>query len=299
VNPDWSQSDSLLHQALTEDAVYEDVTTRALVSEDISAKAVLKAREEGVIAGLPVVGRLCENFFEKLTIRFLVDDGAEVGADSHIAIIEGSARELLSAERTALNFLQRLSGVATLTRKFVSSVAGTGVDIVDTRKTTPGWRALEKYAVVCGGGVNHRLSLKDQAMIKENHLRLIAACKKVSGTEALRCGISSVREVDPDVTLTVEVENIPQLRVALAREPDVILIDNMSHENIRQALECIQKVCSGGIKRPLVEVSGGVELGTVRSYALPGVDRISIGAITHSAPALDIAMDLQTSSSQP
>ncbi len=290
---DWPRLDPFLQQALKEDAVFEDVTTRALIPDDLTARATLVAREKGVICGLPILERICARFFKNLDPRIMVEEGAFTGADSPLADITGPAGDLLRAERTILNFLQKLSGVASLTRKFVEAVSGTGVEIMDTRKTTPGWRLLEKYAVGCGGGVNHRMNLRDQAMIKENHLRIIAETRRIDETEAIEYAIGAMKTLDAAPRLAVEVENIPQLRAALAGEPDIILLDNMGPENISKSLEYVQEACAAGAMRPTVEVSGGIVLRNVRSHALPGVDRISVGALTHSAPALDIAMNLR------
>ncbi len=290
--PDWSQFDPLLQEALSEDAVLQDITTHALIPADWQAKSVIMAKQDGVVCGLPLTARLCSVFFPSLAHEAVVEDGSEVAPGSEIAYIAGPAGILLGIERVMLNFLQKLSGIATLTRQYVNAVSGTGVAILDTRKTTPGWRVLEKYAVNCGGGVNHRMDLGAGALIKENHLRLVAAGAGVEGPEAVAGAIQAVKKASAGLPLAVEVENLPQLQAALENEPDIVLLDNMVPAGIRRSIECIERVCASGVHRPQIEVSGGITLANVRSYALPGVDRISIGTLTHSAPALDLALDV-------
>ena len=184
--------------------------------------------------------------------------------------------------------MQHLSGVATLTRKFVDAVAGTGIKIFDTRKTIPGLRALEKRAVVCGGGTNHRMNLADMAMLKDNHLALMDGGEKTSFGENLKSAVSAIRNKYPAIKIEVECDTLAQLDEALATKPDVIMLDNMSPASIRKAV----KIIHNARPRPLIEISGGINLKTVRTFAIKGADYISVGAITHSAPALDISLDI-------
>jgi nicotinate-nucleotide pyrophosphorylase (carboxylating) len=210
-----------------------------------------------------------------------VEDGAQVGRGTLLAVVAGPLRSILAAERTALNFLQRLSGIATLTRKFVAAAAGTRAKLLDTRKTTPGWRLLEKYAVRCGGGVNHRVGLYDGILIKDNHLaglggdvrRAVEAARTHPGNEG--------------IPVEVEVDTLDQLEVALAVRADIVLLDNMSLDQLRTAVARRDAIAPD----VLLEASGGVNLNTVQEIAATGVDRISVGALTHSAVALDIGLD--------
>jgi nicotinate-nucleotide pyrophosphorylase (carboxylating) len=218
-----------------------------------------------------------------LTFEPLCDDGAEIRAGQALADVRGRMRLILMGERTALNFLQHLSGVATQTRRYVDAVDGLPVKILDTRKTTPCWRLLEKYAVRCGGGHNHRLGLYDGVLIKDNHIAPFG-----SGPQAIIQAIRAARtKVGHTVPLEIEVDTLDQLDTALAEKPDIVLLDNMSLEQMREAVRRRNAVAP----QVQLEASGGVTLDTVRSIAETGVDRISVGALTHSAPALDIALD--------
>jgi len=208
-----------------------------------------------------------------------------------VATLAGPAASVLSIERTMLNFLQHLSGVATLTRRFVDAVRGTGAQILDTRKTIPGWRALQKYAVRCGGGVNHRTGLSDQVLIKDNHLRVVlrAAGRGVGAQGGIAGAVQKARQASEGLLLEVEVENLQQLREALTAGPDIVLLDNMRPGEVRRAAALV-RACRAAGGRPLIEASGGVTLRNVRAYAEAGADRIAIGALTHSAPALDLSL---------
>ena len=269
-----------VREALDEDQAFKDVTTIATVLSDRRARATLVARQDGVIAGVPFALGAFRTLDPTVTIRVEVDDGARVRADTSVVYISGHARGMLSAERVALNFMQRLSGIATLTRRFVDAVAGTGAKILDTRKTTPGWRALEKYAVRAGGGVNHRMDLASAVLIKDNHLAA------VEGDIAL--AVRRAREVArPGARVEVECDRLEQVDAALAAGADIILLDNMAPDALR---ECVKRV--GG--KAILEASGGVSLSTVRAIAETGVNWISVGALTHSAPALDLALDFTT-----
>ncbi len=270
----------LVELALAEDlGVAGDRTSRALIPPAKQATAAFVARSPGVVAGLPAAAMVCEKprFTSKVT------DGVSVERGEVLAIIEGSWREILSAERIALNFLQRLSGVATLTRKYVNAVAGFPVKVLDTRKTTPGWRLLEKYAVRMGGGANHRRGLFDGILIKDNHLAGLGG--------DVQLAVETARSAPGNDWLPVEVEvdTLEQLEEALKARADIVLLDNMSPALMRSAVER-RNALSPDTK---LEASGGVNLATIRDIAATGVDRISVGAITHSATALDIALDYQ------
>jgi nicotinate-nucleotide pyrophosphorylase (carboxylating) len=260
-----------------------DITTLAFIPSIQAGAATIVARAPGVLAGLPIAEETARIVDPALTFRSLVSDGAILERGDRIATISGSMRSILVAERTMLNFLQRLSGVATLTRKYVDAVAGLSVQILDTRKTTPGWRLLEKYAVRAGGGHNHRVGLYDMVLIKDNHLRALSSDVDPIGT-AIRMARA---KVGPIVPVEVEVESFDQFDRALSCKPDMILLDNMSIEQLR---ECVRRRNAVGSK-VLLEASGGVTLETLRGIAATGVDRISVGALTHSATTLDIALD--------
>jgi nicotinate-nucleotide pyrophosphorylase (carboxylating) len=253
-----------------------DVTAQACLPADARLSAVFAARKPGVIAGLACARLAIAELDPDADLRMLVGDGATVAAGTPLIRVEANARALLSAERTALNLLGRLSGVATLTRAYVDAVANTSAKIVDTRKTTPGLRALEKYAVRCGGGVNHRFGLDDAILIKDNH---VAACGSVG--EAVRRAKAAAGHL---MMIEVEVDGLDQLDEALAQGPDVVMLDNFSLNDLREAVR------RAGGRVPL-EASGGITLETVRAVAETGVDVISVGALTHSASVLDIGLD--------
>lgn len=276
----------LIHWALAEDLgpLGEDRTSLAVIPADAVASAAFVARVPGVVAGLPAVELVCAAVDPALVFAFCVSDGSRVEPGTTLATVRGPLRSLLVAERTALNFLQHLSGVATLTRRYVDAVAGLPVQILDTRKTLPGWRLLQKYAVRCGGGINHRLGLYDGILIKDNHLA-------ARGGD-IRGAIVAARAYPGNAGLPIEVEvdALDQLEDALAARADIVLLDNMSLDQLRRAVARRNAVAPG----VLLEASGGVTLATVRDIALTGVDRISIGALTHSAPALDIGLDYRS-----
>ncbi len=253
-----------------------DITSEACVPETARSEALVVARASGVIAGLDVAGYVFSTIDHDVRYEKLVQDGDLVEADDHVARVAGHSRSVLTAERTALNLLGRMSGVATATAGLVDLVAGTGAAITDTRKTMPGLRALDKYAVRAGGGVNHRFGLYDAVMIKDNHI--IAAGGIVGAVEAARAAVGD------DVMVVVEVADLDQLGQALETEADRVLLDNMGVDQLRAAVEMV-----GG--RMTTEASGGVNRENVRAIAETGVDFISVGWITHSAPQLDIALD--------
>ena len=266
----------LIDLALAEDVGPGDITTQATIPEGATGEAVILAKAHGVLAGLPVAAEVFRRVDRGIRFEELAQDGEPVAPGDVVARLSGPLRGILTGERVALNFLSHLSGIATLTAEFVTAVAPYRAVILDTRKTTPGWRSLEKYAVRCGGGRNHRLGLYDMVLIKDNH---IAACGSIY--EAVR----RVRAAGVKVPIEVEVKDLDELAEALSLEVDRILLDNMDLEELREAVRL-----AGG-KVPL-EASGGVTLENVAEVAACGVDFISVGAITHSAPALDLSLEI-------
>ena len=263
--------------ALDEDGAFDDVTTIATVVSDRRSRGTLMAREKGVICGVPLALEAFRLLDPKVSIRVDHEDGGRVRAGDPVLFIAGHARGLLSAERVALNYLQRLSGIATLTARYVDAVKGTKAKILDTRKTTPGWRTLEKYAVRPGGGTNHRMNLSSGVLIKDNHLAAL------DGDIAM--AVSRARAIaQPGVKIEVECDRPEQVERAVAAGADVIMLDNMTPDLIH---ECVRLVNG----RAILEASGGVTLSTVRRIADTGVDWISVGALTHSAPSMDLALD--------
>jgi len=271
------ETKALVAAALKEDDAKHDITTAATVVSDRRARCRLVARQTGVISGLALAREAFEQLDKAVTIRTDQEDGARVKPQTPVMFLSGHARGLLSAERVALNFVQRLSGIATLTARFVEAIAGTGAHILDTRKTTPGWRRLEKYAVRCGGGLNHRMYLSSGVLIKDNHLAA------VDGDIAL--AVKRARAVAPEgIKVEVECDRLDQVRAAIDAGADIIMLDNMGLADLRQAVQLVDG-------RVVTEASGGVNLDTVRPIAETGVNWISVGALTHSAPALDLALD--------
>ncbi len=270
---------TLVRAALEEDGADNDITSIATVVSDRRERCAVIARQAGTIAGITLAREAFKQRNPRVVVRNVVKDGQRVEAGAQVLFITGHARGLLSAERVALNYMQRLSGVATLTGQFVDAVSGTGARILDTRKTTPGWRRLEKYAVRAGGGMNHRMDLATAVLIKDNHLAA------VGGQIAL--AVKRVRETAPAGTLVeVECDRIEQVLDAIGAGAEIIMLDNMSIEDMREAVELIDG-------RAVTEASGGVTLDTVRSIAKSGVDWISVGALTHSAKAMDLALDFE------
>lgn len=269
----------LVQLALAEDLGVEgDVTTRAIVPPTATATGRIVARAPGVLAGLEVARLVFAEVDPAIRFTEARADGAPLALGDLVVSLSGPAAGLLSAERTALNFLQRLSGIATQTARYVAAVAGTGVRIIDTRKTTPGFRRLEKAAVLLGGGGNHRIGLYDRILIKDNH-------EAVAGGVAP--AIRRARARGGDLLVEVEVRTLDQLDEALVESPDIIMLDNMPPHVVAEAVARLAR----RTQRPRIEVSGGITLANIRDYALPGVDDISIGALTHSAPSLDLALD--------
>lgn len=286
LDQDWR---GILEMAVQEDLGGGDWTTQALVAEDAAGRADVVAREPGVVAGLSGVPAALAALDPRLRWRPQTEDGRPVQKGQCVGKVEGPARGLLAAERIMLNFLGRLSGVATLSRRYVDAVAGTAARIYDTRKTTPGWRRLEKYAVRCGGGWNHRGGLDEAVLIKDNHLALGADRGAIAAAEAVRRARQFVaqRLGDPAMIVEVEVDTLEQLDAVLPARPDVVLLDNMSPAQLSEAV-ARRNAFDRAIE---LEASGGVHLGTVRQIAESGVERISVGALTHSVPALDFGLD--------
>ncbi len=270
--------DSLIEFAFEEDIGIGDITTEATVPSTQMGIGTLLAKSEGIIAGIPVAERVFYKLDGKLKFRSLVNDGDVVTAGMSIAEVQGSAKTILTGERIALNFLQRLSGVATLTSQFVKAVGENDVKIVDTRKTTPGWRSLQKYAVRVGGGHNHRFGLYDGVLIKDNHI--VAA-------DGIYNAVKRARLAAPHTTkIEVEVETIDQVNEALEAKADILLLDNMSPDTMRDVVKLIDR-------RAITEASGGITLEDVQDVASTGVDIISVGALTHSAMPMDISLNLR------
>ena len=266
-----------------------DWTTVALVPAEALGRAAVVARCAGVVAGLPAAALVADEMDKSLKFKPEIIEGSIVAAGQTVAILDGSVRSMLAAERLILNLLSRLSGIATLTHRYVEAVAGTNVGVYDTRKTTPGWRRLEKYAVRQGGGHNHRMGLYDAVLIKDNHLAF-ARNKIASG--AVRTAREFLRQAFPgdvraEMIVEVEADSLVQLEAMLPEGPDIVLLDNMGPEQLREAVELRNRLAPA----VQLEASGGVNLTTIRDIAEAGIDRISIGSLTHSAPALDLGLD--------
>ncbi len=268
--------DTVIVTALQEDMPDGDITSETVISSDAVSQAVLLAKEDGVLAGIKVAERVFQLLDPDAAFEAHFSDGDPIGSGDRLASIRGRSVSLLKAERTALNFLQRLSGIATLTRRYVLALNGTSTRVLDTRKTTPGLRRLEKYAVRMGGGHNHRLSLSDMVMLKDNHIRLVGSIKG-----AVR---RARAKIDPAIRIEVEAATLEQVQEAVKGGADMVMLDNMSWEEMRQAVQWV-----GG--RVPLEVSGNVDLGNIRKIAELGVDYVSVGRLTHSFESLDISME--------
>jgi nicotinate-nucleotide pyrophosphorylase (carboxylating) len=260
-----------------------DATSEILIPAQRIGAAILVARQPGVLAGISAVELVFALVDPTVLFEPVRSDGSTLQAGDRLAVVSGRARSILAAERTALNFVQHLSGIATQTRRYVDAIAGLQCQVLDTRKTTPGWRLLEKYAVRQGGGHNHRLGLYDGILIKDNHLAAVAPCADPIA-EAVRLARAKHGTTLP---LEIEVDTLAQLESALKAKPDIVLLDNMPPSEMRQAVQRRNEIAPA----VLLEASGGVTLDTIRTSAETGVDRISVGALTHSAPSLDIALD--------
>ena len=281
---EFAALDRLIPLALEEDlGAAGDLTSRALIPPDLIGRAAIVVRVPGTLAGLPAARRVCAQVDPAIVFTEIVPDGTILNGPTTVAEVSGPMASILTAERTALNFLQRLSGVASKTRTYTRLIADLPVKLLDTRKTTPGWRLLEKYAVRCGGGHNHRLGLYDGVLIKDNHLAALGS-RRLSPSEAIGRARAHYGHT---VSIEVEVDTLDQLTEVLGADPDIVLLDNMSIELLRRAVAMRNTIAP---KIPL-EASGGVTLDTLRAIAETGVDRISVGALTHSAVSLDIALD--------
>ncbi|WP_339109137.1 carboxylating nicotinate-nucleotide diphosphorylase [Thioclava sp. GXIMD4216] len=273
---DMRKLDAQIALWLDEDCGQFDLTAKIMVEEDAQGRFAFNAREDMVLAGLPMAARVFRHLDPKLKLEALAEEGERIEAGTTFAIIQGNAQAILTGERVALNLMQRMCGIATLTAAYVAEIKGTGAFLVDTRKTTPGLRGLEKYAVTCGGGRNHRLSLDGGIMLKDNHIA-------VAGSITL--AVARAKAAAPVLTkIEVECDRLEQVEEALAAGADVIMLDNMSNDEMRAAVRLV-----GG--RVPLECSGGVRLDTIRAKAETGVDFISVGRITQSAPCVDIGLD--------
>jgi nicotinate-nucleotide pyrophosphorylase (carboxylating) len=278
------QVSRLVDKALSEDLGTGDITTDFLVPSDLPARGEIVSKAKGVVAGLAVAGLCFNRLDSRIDFEQAVEDGARVSRNRVLARLSGPASSMLKAERVALNFLQRLSGIATLTARFVDAVGDLPVKILDTRKTTPGLRILEKYAVRAGGGSNHRFGLSDGILIKDNHLRFMGA----GGRGAIAAAVAAATAAGHLHKIEVEAETLEQAQQAIRAGADAILLDNMDVETLKKAVAIARR----SKKKILLEASGNVSLRNVAKIAATGVDAISIGALTHSAPALDISLQL-------
>ncbi len=269
----------LVQQSLAEDVGSGDATTRVTVPAELQTEALVTAREEGVVAGLPLLDILFGELDEKVQVKRLLHDGTRVRPGQAVAWLQGPAGSILTGERTSLNFLQHLGGIATLTARYVAAVAGTRCQVLDTRKTLPGYRHLAKYAVLCGGGDNHRMGLYDRVMLKDNHWAAAGG--------SIETLVARARELYPDLAVEVEVDTLDQLRRVLLLGVEWILLDNFTVEETAEAVSLRDEA---GVAT-LLESSGNVNLDTIGQYARAGVDAASVGRLTHSAPALDLGLD--------
>lgn len=283
---DMKRVNQLIDIAVDEDYGRGDPTSLITIGKNETAKTSIVSREEIVVSGMEVIRKVLQKYDLHLKLRIIKKDGSRANVADKLGVIEGPLRPMLSAERVVLNFLQRMCGIATETYKYVNAIRGTGAKIYDTRKTTPGWRELEKYAVRCGKGFNHRYNLGDAVMIKDNHVaqlgknlssKLAKLVKKARDTKGVKFVCVEVDHVDDQLDQVLKVDGI-----------DIILLDNMGQWQYRHAVEVRDKLCG---RKPLLEASGGITLRNVRQVAQCGVDRISVGAITHSAISVDIGLD--------
>ncbi len=272
---DWGKVDLIIENTLEEDLGSGDVTTDAIFSVDDTCKALIIAQEEGIIAGIPIAERVFQKLAPEVTVTQKLKDGEHVNPGDEILVIKGSIHAVLSGERLSLNLLQRMSGIATATSKYVAAISGYRTRILDTRKTAPGLRVLDKYAVSIGGGCNHRFGLYDAVLIKDNHIDFAGNIS--NAVEIVRSKYQSKFKVE------VETSTLDEVREALKAGADIIMLDNMTVEMMKEAVRIING-------KSITEASGGITLDTVRQIADTGVDFISVGAITHSSPALDIGL---------
>jgi len=282
-----TQIEEIADRALVEDLGGGDITTEALIPIDQQGIASIMAKEEGILAGIDIAKKVFQRVDPALKVAILIADGSQIKPGSIIAKVEGNVASILKAERVALNFLQRLSGIASETNRYVKAVEGLPVHIMDTRKTTPGLRSMEKYAVRVGGGQNHRMNLGDGILIKDNHIAALHS----SGLNLKEIVVKAREKAPKGLKVEVEVSTLQEGLEATEAGVDIIMLDNMNLEDMRQVAKSIQR-------RALIEASGGITLNKVRAVAETGVDFISIGALTHSVKALDISLELTSSSQQ-
>ncbi len=294
VELDLEKIRDIVQLAIKEDIGDGDITSKIFIPDGSETKGMLIAKEAGIVAGLPVAGYVLSQIDENLIFTSNIEDGSRVKKGTIIGSVKGLTLSLLSAERLVLNFLQRLSGIATATNRFAEKIKGYGTQIMDTRKTAPGWRYLEKYAVRVGGGINHRMGLYDQILIKDNHLKIMGSEKENGVISRL---VRKAREqIENGMLIEVEVEDLCQIKDVVDAGVDIILFDNMEPSKIREAVDIVREIeknqDAGTGKAILTEASGNITIENVEEYADAGVDRISVGAITHSVRALDISFDI-------
>ena len=294
VELDLEKIRDIVQLAIKEDIGDGDITSKIFIPGGSETKGMLIAKEAGIVAGLPVAGYVLSQIDENLIFTTNIKDGSRVKKGTIIGSVKGLTLSLLSAERLVLNFLQRLSGIATATNRFAEKIKGYGTQIMDTRKTAPGWRYLEKYAVRVGGGINHRMGLYDQILIKDNHLKIMGSEKENGVISRL---VRKAREqIENGMLIEVEVEDLCQIKDVVDAGVDIILFDNMEPSKIREAVDIVKEIeknqDAGTGKAILTEASGNITIENVEEYADAGVDRISVGAITHSARVLDISFDI-------
>ena len=294
VELDLEKIRDIVQLAIKEDIGDGDITSKIFIPDGSETKGMLIAKEAGIVAGLPVAGYVLSQIDENLIFTSNIEDGSRVKKGTIIGSVKGLTLSLLSAERLVLNFLQRLSGIATATNRFAEKIKGYRTQIMDTRKTAPGWRYLEKYAVRVGGGINHRMGLYDQILIKDNHLKTMGSEKENGAISRL---VRKAREqIENGMLIEVEVEDLCQIKDVVDAGVDIILFDNMEPSKIREAVDIVREIeknqDAGTGKAILTEASGNITIENVEEYADAGVDRISVGAITHSARVLDISFDI-------
>ena len=294
VELDLEKIRDIVQLAIKEDIGAGDITSKIFIPDGFETEGVIIAKEAGIVAGLPVAGYVLSQIDENLIFTSNIEDGSRVKKGTIIGSVKGLTLSLLSAERLVLNFLQRLSGIATATNRFAEKIKGYRTQIMDTRKTAPGWRYLEKYAVRVGGGINHRMGLYDQILIKDNHLKIMGSEKENGVISRL---VRKAREqIENGMLIEVEVEDLCQIREVMDAGVDIILFDNMEPSKIREAVEMVKEFensrDAGNGRAILTEASGNITIENVEEYADAGVDRISVGAITHSVRVLDISFDI-------
>ncbi|MBM4054356.1 MAG: carboxylating nicotinate-nucleotide diphosphorylase [Planctomycetes bacterium] len=301
MNFELQKVDTLIQLAIHEDIGPGDITTESIFLPHLMGEGEFIAKEDGVIAGLPVVEYFFSKIGKSVLLRSFISEGTRVKKGEVFATINGSVHTLLSGERIALNFLQRLSGIATFTAQFVEKVKPLKVAIMDTRKTVPGWRYLEKYAVAMGGGMNHRMGLYDQVLVKDNHLDFMKkelSAEELARTSVIEKTVAKVRKkIGGRMAIEVETRTLTEVEDAINAGVDIILFDNMSLPKIKEAVSLVKnRKYDKGMHQPFTEASGNITLDNVKSIAETGVDRISIGALTHSAKALDISLKISRQS---